>query len=378
MKETIDSTLDKLRKSGNFRTLPLEPAPEMVDFTSNDYLGLGNRVDLREEFFEIHKPAELMMSASASRLLASCQKPFMNLEKTLETVYGGGRRALAMNSGYHANSGLIPAIAGKNTTIIADRLVHASIIDGIKLSGAEFTRFRHNDLSHLTSLADKAKADGKDILIVVESVYSMDGDQADIDALEEIKQDYPGAILYVDEAHAIGVEGAQGLGIVASSAHPEIVDITVGTFGKALASAGAFALMPENMWHLMINRCRSFIFSTALPPACALWTEFIFKKSLEMDAERACLKQLCKRLCKLLASPGDNRTPSHIQPWHVGDPHKAVELSRRLREHNFNVLPIRVPTVPPGTDRLRISLNASLTQENIDSLASTLRTCLNE
>lgn len=373
MRETIDTTLDKLRESGNFRTLPQEPEPGMIDFTSNDYLGLGSREDLRREFFDSHSPEELLMSASASRLLAACQNPFARLEKTLETAYGGSRRALAMNSGYHANSGLIPALAGKNTTILADRLVHASIIDGIKLSGAEFSRFRHNDLNHLISLADKANAEGRDILIVVESVYSMDGDRADIDALEEIKRNYPGAILYVDEAHAVGVEGPHGLGLVAASAHPESVDITIGTFGKALASAGAFALMSESMRHLMINRCRSFIFSTALPPACALWTEFIFNKSLDMDTERNQLRQLGNRLCDLLSSPGDKRIASHIQPWHVGDPHKAVELSRRLKEHSFNVLPIRVPTVPPGTDRLRISLNAALTQENIESLASTLK-----
>ena len=241
IEDRIKETLESLAAGGNLRRIPSEePETGIVDITTNDYLGLSERRDLIEDFYEHATAAELAPTAAASRLLASSQRVFEGLEEELSRLYG--RPSLLLNSGYHANSGIIPAIASpKNTVILADRLVHASIIDGIKLSGARFERFPHNDYARLQKLMEKYHGAVDEMLVIVESVYSMDGDSADIDRLLELKRIYPEVILYVDEAHAFGVAGRDGLGLVASSMAPEEVDIVIGTLGKAAASSGAFA-----------------------------------------------------------------------------------------------------------------------------------------
>lgn len=364
----LDLTLQQLADSGNLRRIPSEPHSSAVDLSSNDYLGLAERSDLREEFFAAHSPSELLMSSSASRLLGAHQREFESFEQLLHDSYG--REALTFNSGYHANVGLIQAIADSHTLIVADRLVHASIIDGIRLSGAPFVRFRHNDYDHLNTIIDQKAKDYTNILIVAESVYSMDGDSADIDRLIEAKRRCGDkALLYVDEAHAVGVAGPAGLGLVAASSDPLQVDITVGTMGKALASVGAYAIMSENMRSYMVNKARSLIFSTAIPPINMAWSSFIFRRMLTMDSERAALSSLAGRLAAALGSD----TPSHIRPLIVGDPHKAVAMSERLLNLGFKALPIRTPTVPPGTERLRFSLSAAIRPESIDALADALR-----
>lgn len=364
----LDLTLQQLADSGNLRRIPSEPHSSAVDLSSNDYLGLAERSDLREEFFAAHSPSELLMSSSASRLLGAHQREFESFEQLLHDSYG--REALTFNSGYHANVGLIQAIADSHTLIVADRLVHASIIDGIRLSGAPFVRFRHNDYDHLNTIIDQKAKDYTNILIVAESVYSMDGDSADIDRLIEAKRRCGDkALLYVDEAHAVGVAGPAGLGLVAASSDPLQVDITVGTMGKALASVGAYAIMSENMRSYMVNKARSLIFSTAIPPINMAWSSFIFRRMLTMDSERAALSSLADRLAAALGSD----TPSHIRPLIVGDPHKAVAMSERLLKLGFKALPIRTPTVPPGTERLRFSLSAAIRPESIDALADALR-----
>lgn len=364
----LDLTLQQLADSGNLRRIPSEPHSSAVDLSSNDYLGLAERSDLREEFFAAHSPSELLMSSSASRLLGAHQREFESFEQLLHDSYG--REALTFNSGYHANVGLIQAIADSHTLIVADRLVHASIIDGIRLSGAPFVRFRHNDYDHLNTIIDQKAKDYTNILIVAESVYSMDGDSADIDRLIEAKRRCGDkALLYVDEAHAVGVAGPAGLGLVAASSDPLQVDITVGTMGKALASVGAYAIMSENMRSYMVNKARSLIFSTAIPPINMAWSSFIFRRMLTMDSERAALSSLADRLAAALGSD----IPSHIRPLIVGDPHKAVAMSERLLNLGFKALPIRTPTVPPGTERLRFSLSAAIRPESIDALADALR-----
>lgn len=366
MKGTIDKTLDELERSGNFRSIPRGVrCPDVVDFTSNDYLGLGFREDLRREFYSRNDVVSMQFSSSASRLLAMNQMSFTRFESFLSELYGG-REALVFNSGYHANTGLVSALSAKNTVIIADRLVHASIIDGIKLGGCRFERFRHNDMAHLSKLAKKVVAEGMTPLIIAESVYSMDGDYADIEALAEIKRNCPGAILYIDEAHAVGVEGMHGLGLCRSSKAFDDIDIIVGTLGKALASVGAYAIMKGRLKDFAVNKARSFIFSTALPPINIEWSRFIIEKCLDMDAERSHLRIIGHRLSEIFASHGIETPASHIQPFVVGNPKLAVELSAELFNEGFNVLPIRTPTVPPGTDRLRLSLSAALSVEDIE------------
>ena len=372
MKGTIDAILADLQASGNLRTVALTDADaELVDLSSNDYLGLAASAQLREDFFKKEDVFALPMSASASRLLAAHQNAFSSLENRLSKAYGSP--VLLFNSGYHANTGMVSALGAVGSTfIIADKLVHASIIDGIKLSGAPFARFRHNDYTHLATLARKAAADYNHIVIIAESVYSMDGDNADIDALAEVKRSTPGAMLYIDEAHAVGVEGPAGLGLAEASPFRKDIDIVVGTFGKALASAGAYAVVSATLRNFFINKARSFIFSTALPHIMAAWSEHVLSHMLEMDSARSQLKMLGQKLASILSQYGTTSHAGHIQPLIAGNPEKAVAWSKSLRSDGFIVLPIRTPTVPPGTDRLRFSIAANIDPAKLDTLSAAL------
>lgn len=362
----IEKTLEELSASGNLRAIPGDTPAGLVDLSSNDYLGLAVRDDLRDAFLEECGGRLPLMTSSASRLLAGCQSSYDRFESLLRDLYGAP--ALTFNSGYHANTGLVSSLADRSTLIVADRLVHASIIDGIRLSGAPFVRFRHNDYGHLEKiLADKGR-DYSDILIIAESVYSMDGDRADIGRLVDIKRSTPGAMLYIDEAHAVGVEGRHGLGMVEDAGLVGDVDVIVGTLGKALASVGAYAVVSPLIRRFVVNKARSLIFSTALPPANMLWSAFIMERVPSMTAERDRLRSLGRRLASILRLDRG----SHIAPLVVGNPRDAVALSARLADEGFKVLPIRVPTVPPGTDRLRFSLSAALDLHALDRLEKTL------
>lgn len=374
MSTSYSDILDTLRAGGNFRRIP-EEVPEgerLVDLSSNDYLDLAARHDLRERFFAEMARNPLPMTSSASRLLSGRQREYDSLENLLGELYG--RPCLLFNSGYHANTGMMQALAAGKTLIVADKLVHASIIDGITLSKAPFTRFRHNDFGHLERILAKEAAGYERVMIVVESVYSMDGDRADIDALTDIKKCFPNTLLYVDEAHAFGVEGPQGLGLARASARFGEIDVVMGTFGKACASFGAFCAVSPLLRDYLINRTRSFIFSTSLPPASVAWTQLMVETFLGMEAERNHLRALGERLQGYLQplSPRFPVTASHIQPLVTGSSELAVGLSEKLREEGFKVLPIRTPTVPPGTERLRISLSAALELSDIDRLGQTL------
>ena len=370
----INEYLQHLKDAGDYRSIPLETKGEVVDFSTNDYMGIGADGELRERFFADPAARNLPMSSSASRLLASRQIDYFNLETFLRLLYGkycgGDRATLLFNSGYHANTGLVSSLAADDTYIIADRLVHASIIDGIVLSRAPFTRFRHNDYSHLEQLIERHKDEKKKILVIVESVYSMDGDSADIERLIEIRRRYPQVMLYVDEAHAFGVRGPRGLGLVAASSAPQEVDVIVGTFGKAAGSMGAFAITSGSVREFLVNTARSFIFSTALPPMQAAWTRFALGALLSAERRRAHLQWLAEKLQKVLQKYSTAPVAvSHIQPLVIGDSRKVVELSHKLLNiYGLKALPIRRPTVPPGTERLRISLSASLNGREIEEL----------
>lgn len=360
---------EALRTAGNFRSIPTPGGNDtgIIDLSSNDYLGLGCDPTLQELFFADAAHRRIPMTSSAARLLAGNQEEHLGLESFLEELYL--RPTLLFNSGYHANTGLISSLAqvGK-TLIVADKLVHASIIDGIVLSKADFTRFRHNDLEHLERILTKNAPEYEQVIIAVESVYSMDGDSADITAIAKIKKRFANALLYVDEAHAFGVEGSRGLGIARDSEEYPAIDVVVGTFGKACASMGAFAAVSPEIKDYLINRARSFIFSTALPPMSVAWTRYMIETFLPMDDRRNHLRELGAKLQTILQplSPDFPVTAGHIQPFVIGDAAKAVELSRRLMEEGFKVLPIRTPTVPPGTERLRISLSADLSTPDIE------------
>lgn len=368
----FDDRLATLRANGNLRSIPAENhTDDIIDLSTNDYMGLGTRHDLQQRFFADRYNRSIPMTSSASRLLASCQREYNLLEQRLEELYN--RPALLFNSGYHVNTGLVPTLADKHTLILADRLVHASIIDGIKLSGATFSRFPHNDLGRLERMLARDAHRYERVLIIVESVYSMDGDSPDIERLIDLKRDFPNVMLYIDEAHAFGICGPHGLGLSMASPRNESIDVIVGTLGKAGASAGAFCITSTSIKDYLINTARSLIFSTVIPPMTAAWSRFMIDILVEMDDERNHLYETGLRLFNAL-NPGKNApVTTHIQPFIVGDATRAVSLSRGLLADGFKVLPIRTPTVPPGTERLRISLNASLDTATIDRFKTLLQ-----
>lgn len=359
--ERYQSVISRLTETSNHRTIPADTVDSaLVDLSTNDYLGLGSRADLRREFLERVGDALPPLTSSASRLLAASQRYYDELEALLSDAYG--RPALLFNSGYHANTGAISSLADEHTLIVADKLVHASIIDGMKLSGAPMERFRHNDVNHLERILARKAGDFSRVLIVTESVFSMDGDMAPLAEIAQVKSRYRQALLYVDEAHAFGVEGPRGLGLCVSM--PE-VDFIVGTLGKAGASVGAFIVCSPLCRDYLLNRARSFIFSTAIPPLNCVWSCFIIKKIFSMDVERARLKQLGQRLSLITGAQ-----PGHIQPFVTGSAESAIALSSRLLEQGFKVLPIRTPTVPAGTERLRFSLSLDVTESDLERLSA--------
>lgn len=365
----FEQTLNTLKESSNLRRLPPDaPDGDLIDLTSNDYLGIAKNREWQDRFYATAAPEELALTSSASRLLASSQKVYSDLEKLLETLYPG-RKALLFNSGYHANTGIIPALADSKTLILADKLVHASIIDGIKLSQAPFKRFRHNDFVQLEKLLAQESTAYRDILVIVESIYSMDGDSADISRLIQLKHRYPNVILYVDEAHAFGVSGKNGLGLAKDADPNNRVDIIVGTLGKAAASSGAFALTSATVHDYLLNKSRSLIFSTAIPPVSAAWSRFVIERIPSLDSERLRLKQLSKAVGQTIGATDK----SHIIPYIIGDAARTIEMSLKLAQQGVKVLPIRTPTVPPGTERLRISLSADISDAQLLTITAALQ-----
>lgn len=364
-------TLDSLRSTGNFRQCPDDRLDSgLIDLSSNDYLGLS-KYCLNDFVKDNPSLLTMPMTSVASRLLSACQKPYEALETRLSEIFH--RPVLLFNSGYHANTGVVSALADRDTVIVADKLVHASIIDGIILSRAKFQRFPHNDFAELERLVAQIPA-AKRVLVIVESRYSMDGDAADIETLIALKKKYPNILLYVDEAHSFGAEGKGGRGLSMSSSNPEAIDVIIGTFGKALASYGAFAAVSQEIKDYLINKSRSFIFSTAISPLQAEWSRLMVEKMATMDSEREHLKHLSGKLHSILAKySADCCSDSHIQALIVGDATLAVEISLKLREQGIVALPIRTPTVPAGTERIRFSLSASMTDADIDKLDNALK-----
>lgn len=375
--------LDELKQQGNLRqfTTNIQDGrniqinqQSMLNLSSNDYLGLASNLHLREQFFDETPNEHRIMSSSSSRLLTGNFPEYEQLENSLSDAFHG-RAALLFNSGYHMNIGILPALSDSKTLILADKLVHASLIDGIRLSTAKYLRYRHNDLNHLIQLLQKYHVDESfdRIIVVTESIFSMDGDESDLSELVRIKQQFNKVMLYVDEAHAIGVRGEQGLGCAEQYDVVDEIDFLVGTFGKALASVGGYLMCHPIVREYLINAMRPLIFSTAQPPICMAWTHFIFQKALKLSTQRQHLHAISQSLQHTIQHKGfECPSTSHIVPVIIGDSQKTVEKAKQLQHAGFYIMPVRPPTVPKNSSRLRICLNTQIDQTDLDQLVEML------
>ncbi len=344
-----------------------------VNLSSNDYLGIGEDMALRQEFWANHDPATLRFGACASRLLTGTCDEHTAFEHELAHAYGA-EAALVFGSGYHANEGILPALCGKNTLLLADKRIHASCIDGMRLCAGRVLRYRHNDYQQLAGLVEEQHPHYAAIWIVTESIFSMDGDCCDLQALARLKQSFPKVHLYIDEAHAVGVRGVNGLGCCAQAGLTQTVDVIMGTLSKAWASLGAFIVCSAALRDYLINTVRPFIFTTALPPINLAWSRFILHKMHETDfaARRQHLADMARWLHTALPHTPPSAAPSQIIPVILGDNQRTLDAARALQDQGFHVPAIRPPTVPPGTSRLRISLTAAVTTAQVQALAASL------
>ena len=379
--DAFKQQLEQLSAQNQYRSIPdlvhqgryiMRENCKMLNMSSNDYLGLASNENLRQSFLQQYGDNFPSFTSSSSRLLTGNFPIYTDLEQIIAQRFQR-ESALLFNSGYHANLGILPALTTTKSLILADKLVHASMIDGIRLSQCQFFRYRHNDYQHLKSLLEKNAGKFDRIFIVTESVFSMDGDVADLKYLVQLKKQFPDTYLYVDEAHAIGVYGKNGLGIAERANAIADIDLLVGTFGKALASMGAYVVCDKILKECLINQMRPLIFSTALPPFNVAWTHFIFERLLQFSKERTHLEQLSA----FLRQEVEHRTqimPSQtcIVPYILGENEATLAKAKALQEQGYYCLPIRPPTVPKGTSRIRLSLTADMTMDEVKQFVACL------
>ena len=350
---------------------------QLANFSSNDYLGLANDPLLRQAAADAI--AEFGVGAGASRLVSGTQSPHVRLEAAL-AKWKGTQAALTFSSGYAAAVGTIPALVGKEDVVVLDKLCHASLIDGAKLSGAALRVFPHNHLGKLESHLEWARRERPDarVLIVTEAVFSMDGDRVPLRALAGLKKRF-GALLLLDEAHSVGVIGANGRGLAAEENLTRAVDVQMGTLSKALGVSGGYICGSHSLVEWLVNRARSFIFSTAPPPAFAAAAtaavEFVRSEAGEQRRlvlwdRIELLRELYPEISPPIVMPLPNGSAIHL--LQVGDEQAAVDLSRSLQSEGFLVPAIRYPTVAKGAARLRITVTAAHTEAQIRQLAEAL------
>ncbi len=330
----------------------------LLNLSSNNYLGIADNRRITEEFMKTVGGKYSFGSASA-RLLTGTLPVYREFEEFLARLYQK-ESALLFNSGYHANVGIASSIAQKGDVIFSDKLNHASIIDGMQLSNGTFFRYLHNDMQSLEALLERERNNYNNAIIITETIFSMDGDIADLKRIIELKKKY-NCILVTDEAHAFGVFGENGLGVAESLNVLNDIDLLIGTFGKAIGSMGAFVVGNKILIDFLINKSRSFIFSTALPPINVAFSKWIIENKLPATLDkRHALLNLTKKL----------GGTSHIIPIIIGDNKKTIEMCDILYQNGYFTLPIRPPTVPQGTSRIRISLTTEINEKDLEKLCS--------
>lgn len=343
-----------------------------TNFCSNDYLGLATHAELREAVARAVRESS-RVGGTGSRLLSGQAEEWRELEEEF-AQFAEMEAALFFSSGYAANIGLLAALVGPDDVVYSDVLNHASLIDGMRLSGARKVIYPHLDLGALEeSLRQDAGAPWRR-LIITESVFSMDGDVAPLREMAALAENY-GAALIVDEAHATGVHGAEGRGLVAETGIQRQVLASIHTCGKALASAGAFVCGPAVLREHLINHARTFIFSTALPPYFAAQIRGALALARGMEAERQALLARAERFVRTLRGAGFNtaRSASQIVPLILGKSEDTLRAAEFLQREGFAIRGIRPPTVPEGRARLRLSLTTSIAEEELARLLSCLK-----
>lgn len=373
----IAEELEKLRLNNQLRMIPnvesksdgkiVVDGIEYINFASNDYLGISTKEFLREEFLRSY--GDTLFSSASARLLTGSSAEYNELEITLSKLFNK-EAALIFNTGYQANLGVISSLVGSGDVVFSDKLNHASIIDGMMLSRGEFFRYKHLDYDNLEKLLKEKRDKYNRAIIVSESIFSMDGDSADIEKLVELKNKY-NCLLMIDEAHAFLSLGKHlsGLG------YGKDIDIITATFGKALGSFGAFCVSNELIISYLINKARSFIFSTSIPPFNIAWSNWLLSEKLEyIKDQKEKLNHLVKAVHALLKLRGI-KTPSvsHIIPIIIGDNEKTVSISEKLRAMGYYIPAIRPPTVPNGSSRLRISLTSDTKLEDFEDVLNIIK-----
>jgi 8-amino-7-oxononanoate synthase len=368
--ELEQSNLKRRRRTG---------VGDLVDFCSNDYLGLRHHPEVTRAF--IAAAEKHGVGSGASHLVTGHGPEHEALEQEL-AAFTGRERALVFSTGYMANMGVIGALADQNAAIVADKLNHASLIDGCRLSGAEVRRYRHGDSAHAAELLGALSAATR--MLITDGVFSMDGDLAPLRELAQAAR-RSNAWLMVDDAHGLGVVGASGRG---SCEHfglgAEDVPVLIGTFGKAFGTFGAFVVGNADLIEYLLQKSRTYIYTTALPPAVAAATRAALRVSERESWRREKARALAQRFQRGLADRGvagstgfANPSPgTTIVPVVVGEAARALELSAALERAGFLVTAIRPPTVPQGTARLRVTLSAAHEEAQVDALVNALAQAL--
>jgi 8-amino-7-oxononanoate synthase len=350
-----------------------------LNLAGNDYLGLATNRDLLETFFNQQNNENLLecygLGSTASRLMTGNTLPYAQLEQQLTALYRT-EAALVFNSGYHLNIGILPALSGKQDLILADKLCHASLIDGMRLSRAKVIRYPHLDYQAIEQVLVRDRESYRQVFIVTESIFSMDGDAADLAKLVDLKDRWQ-ATLYVDEAHGVGIRGASGCGLAEEQGVHRHIEILTGTFGKAYGGQGAFVVGSRILTDFLLNTARPQIFSTGLPPISMHWLCFVLRHLPLMQEQRAKVDRMAEQFRQALRDAGlKTHGSSNIVPVMVGDAARAVAAAERICEQGYWVKAVRPPTVPAGTSRLRLSLNAAMDWEQLAPLPAIIKASL--
>lgn len=370
LEHRLQQELDRRRQNNLLRRLEVAP-PCRVNLSSNDYLQLRSDAAVLDA---AHAALEEYGAGSgASPLLygnTPCHEQLLTALKQWKRKTAG----LVFNTGFMANQAVLKHVPGANDLVLVDRLIHHSVIQAVLQSPADYKRYTHLDLDHLEDLLNKHRNDYETVFVVTESVFSMDGDYPDLKALVALKKRYP-FVLVLDEAHGTGVFGPTGGGLAEEMGVLDVIDILVGTLGKALASMGAYVLSPsQTVIDHLVNHSGEFIYSTYLAPACAAAAEAAIGRVQAMQAERQSLRERAATFRHALTQKGwtTNAFDSQIVPVVVGDPDRALALRDRLQSRGILTAAVRPPTVPPNSSRLRLSLHSGITQEHLDEVLELL------